>query len=107
DRGRVALGRLTPRWGRGRNPAAAVFRAYAQVYRRRDEPFSRAQELAADRVAAEHAGAEAAAAALRDLPVLAGMQRLFHAEYVGPGWQAGHVPDDIFGGFLRVLAARG
>ncbi|BCJ44781.1 hypothetical protein GCM10010168_15940 [Actinoplanes ianthinogenes] len=105
-RGRVEVGRLASRWGRGRNPAAAVFRAYAQVYRRWDAPFSRAQELAADRVAAAHAGAEAAAGALRDLPVLAGMQRLFHAEYVGPGWQAGQVPDDVFGGFLRVLAAR-
>ncbi|GIF15390.1 M48 family metallopeptidase [Actinoplanes teichomyceticus] len=105
-RGRVAVGRLAPRWGRGRNPAAAVFRAYARLYRRWDAPFSRAQELAADRVAARFAGTPAAVAALRDLPVLAGMQRLFHAEYVGPGWQAGHVPEDVFGGFLRVLAAR-
>ncbi|GAA2859561.1 hypothetical protein Acy02nite_23680 [Actinoplanes cyaneus] len=106
-RGRVAIGRLIPRWSRGRNPAGAIFRAYAEVYHRWDAPFSRAQEVAADRVAAEFAGAAAAAGALRDLPVLAGMQRLFHAEYVGPGWQAGHVPDDVFGGFLRVLAARG
>ncbi|WIM97528.1 M48 family metalloprotease [Actinoplanes oblitus] len=105
-RGRVAVGRLAPRWSRGRNPAAAVLRAYARFYRRWDAPFSRAQELAADRIAAQHAGAEAATGALRDLPVLAGMQRLFHAEYVGPGWQAGQVPDDLFGGFLRVLAAR-
>ncbi|MFI1989877.1 M48 family metalloprotease [Actinoplanes sp. NPDC020271] len=106
-RGRVAVGRLAPRWSRGRNPAGAVFRAYAEIYRRVDAPFSRAQELAADRVAAQFAGVAAASGALRDLPVLAGMQRLFHAEYVGPGWQAGHVPVDVFGGFLRVLAARG
>jgi Zn-dependent protease with chaperone function len=106
-RGRVVVGRLAPRWSRGRNPAAAVFRAYARAYRRWDAPFSRAQELAADRIAAEHAGPAAAVAVLRDLPVLAGMQRLFHAEYVGPGWQAGQVPEDVFGGFLRVLAARG
>ncbi|KUL30535.1 M48 family metallopeptidase [Actinoplanes awajinensis] len=106
-RGRVVVGRLASRWGRGRNPVAVVLRAYAEVYRRRDAPFSRAQELAADRIAAEYAGPVAAVAVLRDLPVLAGMQRLFHAEYVGPGWQAGHVPEDVFGGFLRVLAARG
>ncbi|GAA4598568.1 Zn-dependent protease with chaperone function [Actinoplanes octamycinicus] len=105
-RGRVAVGRLAPRWERGRNPAAAVLRAYARAYRRWDAPFSRAQELAADRVAAGHAGVAATTGALRDLPVLAGMQRLFHAEYVGPGWQAGQVPEDVFGGFLRVLAAR-
>ncbi|WP_204037458.1 M48 family metallopeptidase, partial [Actinoplanes utahensis] len=104
-RGRIAVGRTIPRIPR-RNPAGAVLRAYAAFYRRIDAPVSRAQELAADRIAASHAGAPAAAAALRDLPALAGMQRLFHAEYVGPGWQAGYVPDDVFGGLLRVLAAR-
>ncbi|MDI6101955.1 M48 family metallopeptidase [Actinoplanes sp. NEAU-A12] len=104
-RGRVAVGRTVPRIS-PRNPAGAVLRAYARFYRRLDAPFSRAQELAADRIAASHAGAEATAAALRDLPALAGMQRLFHAEYVGPGWQAGYMPDDVFGGLLRVLAAR-
>ncbi|GGN37322.1 hypothetical protein GCM10010109_63160 [Actinoplanes campanulatus] len=104
-RGRVAVGRMAPRLSR-RNPAGAVLRAYARFYRRMDAPFSRAQELAADRIAADHAGVADAVAALRDLPALAGMQRLFHAEYVGPGWQAGYVPDDVFGGLLRVLAAR-
>ncbi|GGN67832.1 hypothetical protein GCM10010112_31640 [Actinoplanes lobatus] len=104
-RGRVAVGRTAPRISR-RNPAGAVLRAYAGFYRRMDAPFSRAQELAADRIAADHAGVADAVAALRDMPALAGMQRLFHAEYVGPGWQAGYVPDDVFGGLLRVLAAR-
>ncbi|SDT68848.1 M48 family metallopeptidase [Actinoplanes derwentensis] len=104
-RGRIAVGRIVPRIGR-RNLAGAVLRAYAGVYRRIDAPFSREQELAADRIAAGHAGAAVALGALRDLPALAGMQRLFHAEYVGPGWQAGYVPDDVFGGLLRVLAAR-
>ena len=104
-RGRVVVGRTVPRISR-RNLAGAVLRAYAGFYRRLDAPFSAAQELAADRIAASHAGAEAVVAALRDLPALAGMQRLFHAEYVGPGWQAGYVPDDVFGGLLRVLAAR-
>lgn len=104
-RGRIAIGRIIPRIGR-RNLAGAVIRAYAGFYRRVDAPFSREQEFAADRIAATHAGAGAALAVLRDLPALAGMQRLFHAEYVGPGWQAGYVPDDVFGGLLRVLAAR-
>ncbi|MBB2948023.1 hypothetical protein FB565_007794 [Actinoplanes lutulentus] len=104
-RGRVAAGRVIPRINR-RNPAGVALRAYAGFYRRVDAPFSRAQEFAADRIAAEHAGAEAVVAVLRDLPALAGMQRLFHAEYVAPGWQAGLVPDDVFGGLLRVLAAR-
>ncbi|HWS34167.1 MAG TPA: M48 family metallopeptidase, partial [Actinoplanes sp.] len=104
-RGRITIGRIIPRIGR-RNLAGAALRAYAGFYRRVDAPFSREQELAADRIAAAHAGPGAALTALRDLPALAGMQRLFHAEYVGPGWQAGYVPDDVFGGLLRVLAAR-
>jgi Zn-dependent protease with chaperone function len=104
-RGRVAVGRTLPRISR-RNPAGVALRAYAGLYRRLDAPFGREQEFAADRIAAAYAGTEAAVAALRDLPALAGMQRLFHAEYVGPGWQAGYVPDDVFGGLLRVLAAR-
>ncbi|MEV6299711.1 M48 family metallopeptidase [Actinoplanes sp. NPDC051861] len=104
-RGRLTIGRIVPRISR-RNPAGAVLRAYAGWYRKVDAPFSREQELAADRIAAEHAGAEPTMAALRDLPALAGMQKMFHAEYVGPGWQAGFVPDDVFGGLLRVLAAR-
>jgi Zn-dependent protease with chaperone function len=104
-RGRVAVGRTVPRISR-RNPAGALLRAYARWYRRVDAPVSRAQELAADRVAAAFAGAPVAAAVLRDGPALEGVQRLFYAEYLGPGWRAGHAPDDIFGGFLRVLAAR-
>ncbi|RZU52424.1 Zn-dependent protease with chaperone function [Krasilnikovia cinnamomea] len=104
-RGRVAVGRGIPRIRRG-NPAGPVLRAYARLYRRLDAPFSRAQEFAADRVAAEFAGTAATAAVLTDLPTLDALQRLFRAEYVAPGWQAGHTPDDLFGGFLRMLAAR-
>ncbi len=104
-RGRVALGRIVPRVPR-RNPVGPLLRAYARWYRTVDAPFSRAQELAADQVAASFAGSRAAAAALLDASALAGMQQMFHAEYLSPGWQAGYVPDDVFGGFLRVLAAR-
>src|SRR3954470_8558573 len=104
-RGRVALARIVPRIPR-RSPAGPILRAYAAWYRGRDAPFAAEQELAADRVAAEFAGGRAAAEALRDAPALDGLQQLFHAEYLSPGWQAGHVPDDVFGGFLRVLAAR-
>jgi hypothetical protein len=104
-RGRVAVGRTVPRIP-PRNPAGPLLRTYAKLYRRIDAPFSRAQELTADRIAAEYAGPAAAQAVLRDLPALDALQRIFHAEYLGPGWQAGHVPDDLFGGFLRVLAAR-
>ncbi len=104
-RGRVAVARTVPRIS-PRNPAGPLLRAYAAAYRRVDLPAGHAQELAADRVAAGFAGAAATAAVLRDRPALEGMQRIFYAEYVSPGWRTGHVPDDIFGGFLRMLAAR-
>ncbi|GAA2517369.1 hypothetical protein Ahu01nite_084210 [Winogradskya humida] len=104
-RGRTAVARVVPRIPR-RNPAGPLLRTYAKFYRRLDAPFSRAQELQADRIAADFAGPAAAAAVLRDLPALDAVHRVFHAEYLGPGWQAGHVPDDVFGGFLRVLSAR-
>ena len=104
-RGRVALGRIVPRIPR-RSPAGPLLRAWARFYLRADTPFSHGQELAADRVAASFAGPRAAAAVLRDRPALEGLQQLFHAEYVSPGWQTGLIPDDVFGGFLRVLAAR-
>jgi Zn-dependent protease with chaperone function len=104
-RGRVVVGRVVPRIPRN-NPAGPLLRAWAGLYRRVDAPFSRAQELTADRIAAEFAGPAAAAAVLRDRPALDALLRIFHTEYVGPGWRAGHVPEDLFGGFLRVLAAR-
>ncbi|MEV4345765.1 M48 family metalloprotease [Actinoplanes sp. NPDC049596] len=104
-RGRVALGRIVPRIP-ARSPAGPVLRLWARWYRAVDDPLSREQEFAADRVAAEFAGPRVAAAVLRDGPVLDGMQQLFHVEYLSPGWQTGLVPDDVFGGFLRVLAAR-
>jgi Zn-dependent protease with chaperone function len=104
-RGRLALGRIVPRIPR-RSPAGPLLRAYARWARRVDAPFGREQELAADRIAAEFAGARPAAEVPRDGPALEGMQQLFYTEYLSPGWQAGYVPDDVFGGLLRVLAAR-
>jgi Zn-dependent protease with chaperone function len=104
-RGRHALDRTVGRTRR-RTLAAYPLRGYARLVRRATAPVLRDHELAADRLAASVAGGRAAAEALRDLPMLAAAQQLFHAEYLGPGWQAGHVPDDIFGGLLRMLAAR-
>jgi hypothetical protein len=104
-RSRLALGRIVPRISR-RSPAGPLLRAYARWARRRDAPFGRRQELAADRIAAGFAGARPAVEVLRDGPALEGLQQLFYTEYLSPGWQAGFVPDDVFGGLLRVLAAR-
>jgi hypothetical protein len=104
-RGRLAVARIVRRMPR-RSPAGPVLRAYARMYRRLDAPFAWAQELAADRAAAAFAGPPVAAAVLRDGPALEAVQQLFHAEYLSSGWQAGFVPEDVFGGLLRVLAAR-
>lgn len=104
-RGRHALGRIVPRIPRG-NPAGPLLRVLAGVFRRIDAPLARAHELAADRIAAELAGERAVAAVLQDGPAMEGMQQVFYAEYLSAGWQAGYVPEDIFGGMLRVMAAR-
>ena len=104
-RGRRAVARIIPRISR-RNAAGPALRAYAKIYRQRDQPVSQAQELSADRVAAEFAGAAATVAMLRDAPAMETLQRVFYTEYVAPGWRTGHAPDDVFGGFLRMLAAR-
>ncbi len=105
-RGRQALDRTVGRRTGRRNLPAYPLRWYARLVRRVGAPVVREHELAADRFAARVAGPRAAADALRDVPMLRAAQQLFHAEYLGPGWQAGHVPDDIFGGLLRMLAAR-
>lgn len=104
-RGRRAVARIIPRISH-RNPAGHVLRAYARLYRRYDQPVSQAQELAADRFAVEFAGVAATVAMLRDGPAMETLQRVFYTEYVGPGWRTGHAPADVFGGFLRMLAAR-
>ena len=104
-RGRRAVARIIPRITR-RNAAGPGLRGYALFYRRHDQPVSQAQELCADRVAAEFAGVAATVAMLRDGPAMESLQRVFYTEYVAPGWRAGHAPDDVFGGFLRMLAAR-
>ena len=104
-RGRLAVARIVRRIP-SRSPAGPLLRAYASLYRRLDSSFAWAQELAADRAAAAFAGPRATLAVLRDAPALEEMQHLFHAEYLSAGWQTGFVPDDVFGGLLRVLAAR-
>jgi hypothetical protein len=104
-RGRLAVARIVRRIP-GRSPAGPLLRAYATFYRQLDSSFAWAQELAADRAAASFAGSGAAAAVLRDAPALEAMQHVFHAEYLSAGWQSGIVPGDVFGGLLRVLAAR-
>ncbi|MFF3864786.1 M48 family metallopeptidase [Micromonospora sp. NPDC001898] len=104
-RGRLAIAETIGRIG-GRNPIGWVFRGYAKLYLLVDNAASRRQELEADRSAVRLAGREAATSALRTLPALDAAWSFYMRRYVEPGWSAGLAPDDLFGGFGQLLAAR-
>ncbi|BCB80446.1 M48 family metallopeptidase [Phytohabitans flavus] len=103
-------GRRTTRGTIGRawryNVAGRVLKGYARLYLLVDNAASRRQELEADRAAVRAAGRAAAAIALGDLPVLDAAWGFYYKQYVEPGWKSGFAPDDIFGGFAELLAAR-
>jgi Zn-dependent protease with chaperone function len=104
-RGRLAIGGTISRIGPW-NPVGWVFRGYARLYLLVDNAATRRQELDADRAAVRVAGPAAATAALRELPVLDAAWGFYHRAYVSSGWEAGYAPDDLFGGFGRLVAAR-
>lgn len=104
-RGRLAIGGTIGRIG-PRNPVGYVFRGYARLYLLVDNAVSRRQELEADRSSVQVAGQAAAASALRELPVLDAAWGFFHTRYVQPGWSAGYLPEDLFGGFAELVTAR-
>ncbi|GIF73607.1 M48 family metallopeptidase [Asanoa siamensis] len=88
------------------NPTGWVFRGYGRLYRLVDNVVSRRQELEADRAAVRVAGRTAAISALRELPGLDAAWDFFFSRYVELGWTARFAPDDLFGGFGALLAAR-
>lgn len=96
--------------GRFELPGAAVFvaifRSYAKVVLRVTQSASRAQEFAADRVAAQIAGPGNAIAALRDLRVIDTAFDFYLERYVAPGLRFGLIPapPELFGGFTALLA---
>ncbi|GAB3796193.1 M48 family metalloprotease [Micromonospora zhanjiangensis] len=104
-RGRLAIGGTLARIG-PYNPIGWVFKGYARLYLLVDNAASRSQELEADRAAVRLAGRAAAASALRELPVLDAAWGFYFRRYVEPGWDAGYAPDDFFGGFGDLVAAR-
>lgn len=104
-RGRLAIAETIGRIGR-RNPVGWVFRGYAKLYLLVDNAASRRQELEADRSSVRLAGREAATSALRTLPALDAAWSFYMRAYVEPGWSAGLAPDDLFGGFAKLLAGR-
>jgi Zn-dependent protease with chaperone function len=104
-RGRLAIGGTISRIG-PYNVAGWIFKAYARLYLLVDNASSRRQELEADQAAVRVAGRAAAASALRELPVLDAAWGFYFRRYVAPGWESGYAPDDLFGGFAELYAAR-
>jgi Zn-dependent protease with chaperone function len=104
-RGRLAILHTVSRIGRF-NPVGWVFRGYLRLYLLVDNAASRRQELEADQASVRVAGPEVAASALRELPILDQAWDFYFDRYVGHGWSAGYAPDDLFGGFGRLVAAR-
>ncbi|GIJ80636.1 Zn-dependent protease with chaperone function [Micromonospora phaseoli] len=104
-RGRLAIEGTIERI-KPRNPIGLVFKGYSKLYLMVDNAASRRQELEADRASVQLAGHEAATSALRTLPALDAAWNFFMGRYVQSGWQAGLAPDDLFGGFGRLIQAR-
>lgn len=104
-RGRLAIGHTIGRIGKW-NPVGWVFRGYARLYLLVDNAASRRQELEADQASVRVAGPAAAISALRELPVIDAAWDFYFDRYVAQGWEAGFAPDDIFGGFGQLVAAR-
>jgi Zn-dependent protease with chaperone function len=84
---------------------AALFAAYARLVLSVTQPAARAQEHAADRVAAQVGGRAAAASALREIPVLDAAFDFYLERYVAPGaaFKALPMPAQVLGGFRELL----
>ena len=104
-RGRLTIGTTLSRIGRY-NVAGLVFKGYARLYLLVDNAVSRRQEYEADLASVRVAGREAAASALRELPVLGSAWSFYFRNYVEPGWETGYAPADLFGGFAELVHAR-
>ncbi|GAA2493364.1 M48 family metallopeptidase [Winogradskya humida] len=104
-RGRLAVEETVEQLGRF-NPVGIVFRGYSRLYLLVDNAASRSQEREADRASVRVAGPAAAIEALKDLPAVSAAWGFYFSRYVAPGWEAGYAPDDLFGGFGQLVAAR-
>ncbi|MEU4115233.1 M48 family metalloprotease [Kitasatospora sp. NPDC028055] len=85
---------------------AKLFTGYAKLYFRVSEAVGRRQEYAADQVAAQLAGRDATAAALRRIPALEAAQNFYLNRYATIGWDAGLLPPpgQVYGGLQHLLS---
>jgi Zn-dependent protease with chaperone function len=104
-RGRLAIAGTVSRIG-PYNVSGWIFKAYARLYLLVDNAVTRRQEYEADQASVRVAGRAVATSALRELPVLDAALGFYLTHYVRPGWEVGYAPDDLFGGFAHLVAAR-
>ncbi len=90
-----------------RSLTGRLFRLYARLYFLVSLAVSRRMELEADQASVRVAGRDAAAAALRELPVITAAWGFYLNNYVGWGLDSGAAPTGVLAGFDRLLAARG
>ncbi|MBN0045517.1 M48 family metalloprotease [Streptomyces actuosus] len=93
---------------RSHDVIGGLYVAYARVFLGTSQSAARHQELAADRMAARHAGRDATASALRVLPLIAAAYTYYLETYAAMGRSLGALPPvgEVHGGFRRLLAAR-
>jgi hypothetical protein len=104
-RGGAAIARVVEQVG-PHTIVGRVFGWYGNLYFLVAHAVHRRQELEADAASVAIAGREAATSALRELPVIDAAWAFYLNRYVAAGWEAGYAPEDPFGGFARLVAAR-
>ncbi|WP_240670506.1 M48 family metallopeptidase [Actinoplanes solisilvae] len=104
-RGRLALRETLSRVGKF-NVAGWVFKGYGRLFLLVSNGVARRQELEADEVSVRVAGAAAATSAMREIPVVSAAWGFYFNNYISYGWERGVAPDDVFGGFRHLFAAR-
>ncbi|MFC4145007.1 M48 family metallopeptidase [Micromonospora mangrovi] len=92
-----------------RHTTVAVLRGfltgYARLHVAVEQAVSRQLEYDADRYAVAAAGRSAMVDALRELRVVATGWAEYREHRITPAYDGGHLPEDLFGGFARYLAA--
>jgi Zn-dependent protease with chaperone function len=95
-RGRQAVLHTVKVFGQGttrlHHVLGSLYVGYARMFLRTSQSMARRQELAADQVAARHAGRDTKAAALRALPLLTAAHAHYVETYAAMGTSLGALP---------------
>ena len=101
-RGREAIVRVVHRVGPG-SLVGRIFTAYGRLYVRVSHGVNRRQELEADQLSARLVGPGTAAAALREVGVIAAAWSFFVDNYAGLGQATGRRPVGLLHGFVTMV----